>query len=99
MKVIEKKGRLTAISKQISPEDALGCSIDIYKFGADGARAFFEHCIDYIERQKEYKKWSEVALNDALSDVVFQSCPINGRWMEIDNHEDLKLAESLFESK
>lgn len=96
MKVIEKDGRLVAISKQITPEDALGCSIDVYKFGADGGKAFFNRCVDYIEDKKELKKWSEVALNDAFADAVFQACPLDGRWLEIDNHEDLAAAEALF---
>lgn len=96
MKVIEKDGRLVAISKQIMPEDALGCSIDVYKFGADGGKAFFDHCVEYIEDKKELKKWSEVALDDAFSDAVFQACPLDGRWLEIDNHEDLAAAEALF---
>lgn len=96
MKVIEKDGRIITISKQITPEEALGCSIDVYKFGADGGSAFYECCVDYIEKQKELKKWSEVALNDALADVVFQTCPLVGRWLEIDNREDLVAAEKLF---
>ena len=96
MKVIEKNGRITAISKQIKPEEALGCSIDVYKFGVDGGQAFFNHCKDYIELQMERKLWSEVALNDALNDVVFHACPLVGRWLEIDDHEDLAAAERLF---
>ena len=96
MKVVEKEGRLVAISKQISPEDALGCSIDVYKFGEDGGRAFLNRCIEYIENKKELKMWSEVALNEAFSDVYFYACPLNGRWLEIDNHEDLAAAETLF---
>ena len=96
MKVIEKDGRLVAISKQITPEEALGCSIDVYKFGADGGKAFFNRCVEYIEGKKELKKWSEVALNDAFADAVFQACPLDGRWLEIDNHEDLAAAEALF---
>lgn len=96
MKVIEKNGRLISISKQITPEEALGCSIDVYKFGSDGGKAFFDRCVEYIEGKKELKKWSEVALNDAFSDAVFQACPLDGRWLEIDNHEDLAAAEELF---
>lgn len=96
MKVIEKKGRLVAISKQVTPEEALGCSIDVYKFGTDGGKAFFNHCVEYIERKKERKMWSEVALNDAFSDAIFQACPLEGRWLEIDNHKDLAAAEALF---
>lgn len=96
MKVIEKDGRLVAISKQITPDEALGCSIDVYKFGTDGGRAFFDRCVEYIEEKKELKKWSEVALNDAFTDVIFQACPLKGRWLEIDNHDDLAAAEALF---
>lgn len=96
MKVMEKDGRIAAISKQIPPEDALGCSIDVYKFGADGGKAFFEKCVEYIKKNKELKLWSEVALNDALIDVRFEACPLVGRWLEIDNREDLAAAEALF---
>ena len=96
MKVVEKEGRLTAISKQIPSEDALGCSIDVYKFGAEGGNAFYDCCRAYIEEKRELKLWSEVALNDVLKSVVFEACPLVGRWLEIDNHEDLAAAEALF---
>ncbi len=96
MKVIEKDRRLVAISKKISPEEALGCSIDVYKFGKDGGKAFFDRCCEYIKEKKELKMWSEVALNDAFGDVLFHSCPLNGRWIEIDNHEDLEIAQRIF---
>lgn len=96
MKVIESDGRLTAISKKITPEEALGCSIDVYKFGTDGGKAFYECCAEYIEKKHELKLWSEVALNDAFADAIFQACPLSGRWFEIDNHEDLAKAEALF---
>ncbi len=96
MKVIEKDRRIVAISKQISEREALGCSIDVYKMGREGGTAFFKRCCEYIEGKKELKMWSEVALNDALSDAVFKACRLDGRWLEIDNHEDLSAAEKLF---
>lgn len=96
MKVIEKNGRLVEISKQITKEDALGSSIDVYKFDKVGSGAFLAKCIDYIENRKELKMWSEVALNDVLKEVTFKACPLVGRWFEIDNHEDLAAAEELF---
>lgn len=96
MKVVEKEGRLVAISKAITKEEALGCSIDVYKFAADGAKAFYDVCVEYIEKKKELKKWSEVALNDILDVVKFEACPLVGRWFEIDNHEDLAAASELF---
>ncbi len=96
MKVIERGGRLAEIAKTITKEDALGSSIDVYKFDENGASAFYEKCREYIEEKKELKKWSEVALNDILADVEFKACPLVGRWFEIDNHEDLAAAEKLF---
>lgn len=96
MKVVEVEGRLVKISKAITPEEALGASIDVYKFSKEGGRAFFAKCAEYIEEKKELKMWSEVALNDILSEVVFKSCPLKGRWLEIDNHDDLAAAEKLF---
>lgn len=96
MKVIEENGRIVAISKQIPQEEALGNSIDVYKFNAEGGNAFFAKAKEYIEDKKELKLWSEVALNDILKDVAFVACPLKGRWVEIDNHDDLALASSLF---
>ena len=97
MKVIEVDGHLVKISKNIPSEEALGVSIDVYKFSAEGANAFFKKCSEYIDVRKELKLWSEIALNDILSEVEFMACPLVGRWLEIDNHNDLALAQKLFE--
>lgn len=96
MKVTEKEGHLTAISKKIPMEKAYGTTIDVYRFSAAGGAAFFARCAEYIERRKERKLWSEVALNDVLNDVEFHACPLEGRWLEIDDHDDLAAAEKLF---
>ena len=98
MKVVKKNGQLISISKKITPEEALGSSIDVYKFSSAGGKAFFEACRRYIEDKEELKLWSEVALNDVLAEgaVSFQECPLEGRWLEIDNHEDLAAAVELF---
>ena len=98
MKVMERNGKLTAIAKTIPPEQALGCSIDVYKFSPAAADAFFAKCGEYIEANNDRKQWSEVALNDILPDADFYACPLDGRWMEIDNREDLIAAEKLFAS-
>lgn len=96
MKVVEENDRIVKISKQISKEDALGNSIDVYKFSKEAGALYFDTCKDYIERKHEMKLWSEVALNDILIKLKFGVCALNGRWVEIDNHEDLALAEKLF---
>lgn len=96
MKVVQKDGRIIQISKQIKEEDALGSSIDVYKFSIDGGQAFFNVCAKYINDKKELKLWSEIALNDILLDVKFVACPLEGNWVEIDNHDDLAEAEIKF---
>lgn len=96
MKIIEKDNRIVKISKEISKNDALGCSIDVYKFSKAGGKAFFSKCSEYINDKKIYNKWSEVALDDILQFVTFKACPLIGRWYEIDNHDDLHNAEVLF---
>lgn len=96
MKVIEKDHRLVEISKNVSQKDAFGTSIDVYKFSEEGSKAFFDKCNEYIIEKQELNKWSEVALNDILSEIYFSSCPLNGRWIEIDNINDLEYARGLF---
>ena len=96
MKVIEENGRLISISKQIDKEKALGCSIDVYKFSPKAGKAFFDKCSEYMDNKNELKLWSEVALNDILNEVNFVACPLKGRWVEIDNHDDLAIATNLF---
>lgn len=96
MKVTERGGRIVNISKEIPPEQALGCSIDVYKFGMDGGKAFRGMCESWIEDRGILNKWSEVALCDALDLVEFKACPLHGRWFEIDSLDDLAEAERLF---
>lgn len=96
MKVVEEDDRLVKISKTIPEKDAFGVSIDVYKFSTSAGKMFFDVCKAYIEEEKELKLWSEVALNEILKKTVFQACPLDGRWMEIDNHDDLQAAEDLF---
>ena len=96
MKVSERDGKLTAIAKTIPPAQALGCSVDVYKFSAEAADAFFAKCEEYIDVRNDRRQWSEVALNDILPHVDFQACPVSGRWFEIDNLDDLASARKLF---
>lgn len=95
MKVVEVDGKLVQISKDITFSKALGCSIDVYKFSKEAGYNFFKKCEEYIDNGV-LKKWSEVALNDILPTQNFKACPLNGRWLEIDNHADLAAAEELF---
>lgn len=97
MKVTCVDGRVTDISKAISEDNAYGVSIDVYKFSKEGSKVFYEKVKEIIEDKKEINQWTEVALNEVLKLVEFNPCPLEGRWMEIDNHEDLVKAESIFD--
>jgi len=96
MKIEFDGNSITSISKTISKDKAYGVSIDVYKFSPKGAKTFYNICCNYIESRNEKELWSEVALNDTLKEICFIPCDINGRWYEIDNFEDLNMAEELF---
>ncbi len=96
MKVVCIGDRITEISKAISENDAYGVSIDVYKFSKEGSKIFFDRIKEFIEDRNELNQWTEVALDEILEIVEFKPCPLKGRWMEIDNHDDLKRAESIF---
>ena len=97
MKVTQHRGQLNHIAKKILPEEALGTSIDVYKFSPEGGRVFFNCCREYIETKKERTLWSEVALDNAMQQIPFFACPLQGRWFEIDDLDDLNAAEKLFQ--
>ncbi|MCM3693207.1 sugar phosphate nucleotidyltransferase [Neobacillus niacini] len=99
MKVSSVDGKIVEISKKITQENAFGVSIDVYKFTSQGSNVFYEKIIDYIENKKDLNQWTEIALNDALKDIDFLTCPLVGNWMEIDNHDDLKRAERIFNDR
>ena len=50
--------------------------------------------INFLKKQE--KLWSEVAINDILEECCFVACPLNGRWYEIDTHDDLEKAIKTF---
>ena len=96
MKITVNDGVITHISKKITPEEAYATSIDVYKIGTEAGNNLFDMTVDIIERQKNKNSWTEVALDEIFSITEFNPYKIQGRWFEIDNHEDLAAAEELF---
>lgn len=96
MKIIVKDEMINHISKQVNKEDGYGTSIDVYKFGEEASKKLFEITNDYLFVKKDLNSWSEVAINDLLQVVKFKSLDTKCRWMEIDNHDDLSIAEKIF---
>lgn len=95
MKVsIRPDGSINKISKSISPEDAFGTSIDLYRFSESAAEELFR-CISRYLGRGDRKQWSEVAINDLVKETAVYPVDICGRdWVEIDNMTDLKEAET-----
>lgn len=95
---VNDKGDITHISKQISEADHFAVSIDVYKISEKTSKVLFNVIKDFIEVRKDENSWTEVALDSLFKSETFKPYIIDGRWFEIDNHEDLKAAETLFKS-
>lgn len=93
---INNYGRISHISKKITSEESYATSIDVYKIGAEAGKILFDKIIDFIENQENKNSWTEVALDQVLSKIDFYPYEIKGRWLEIDNYDDLAAAEKLF---
>lgn len=96
MKVQCRDGVITEIGKDVREMDAFGVSTDVYKFSQESSRLLFDKITDYIEVKGEKNHWTEVAINDVLAQMDFNPCPLVGRWIEIDDHEDLRIAQKIF---
>lgn len=95
---VNDKGDITHISKQISEADHFAVSIDVYKISEKTSKVLFNVIKDFIEVRKDENSWTEVALDSLFKSETFKPYIIEGKWFEIDNHEDLKAAETLFKS-
>ena len=94
---LDGKGVVNHIGKKIAEEEYYAVSIDVYKLNELAATALFEEVKKIIEIQGDRNSWTEVALDGIFDIVDFKPYVIEGRGFEIDNHEDLKRAEKLFE--
>lgn len=96
MKIIVNDGIVKCISKQISKDESYGTSIDVYKFGKNASEELFNIINQYLFVTGDLNSWSEVAINDILKVLEFKSLDTDSKWMEIDNHYDLAIAEKIF---
>lgn len=101
MKIVinSKEKNIEKISKQIEEKEAYGTTIDIYKLSKKSTTKFFDIVEFYIKEKKEINMWTEVAIQELLKQEKFYSKDIKLKWVEIDNFDDLKLAEKLFKEK
>jgi len=99
--VVSPEGCVTDISKTIQPGEAYGNSIDLYRFSALGSRGLFASIDDFVETQGRLKEWTEVGLQAMMRADAVSMRPFDIRqrsWVEIDNYDDLSLADRRFSS-
>ena len=96
MKITLDGDFINHISKRISEEDYYAVSIDVYRISAEDSLVLFNEVEYTIKCRKDENSWTEVALDNIFERTHFKPYIIEGRWFEIDNHEDLHKAEELF---
>jgi L-glutamine-phosphate cytidylyltransferase len=96
MKISLREGYVTEISKALPNLKGNYTSIDLYHFVKSDVDRLLE-IMQIYNKKCDLQKWNEVAINELVKVSPVKSCDFNGlRWMEIDNHIDLKCAEELF---
>ena len=96
---INEFGFVEDISKTISTQSSYGNSIDMYKFSSGASATLFEKLRDIIEIECNLNEWTELALQDLLQkgSLKMQPFDIEGKkWVEIDNYDDLAIADRIF---
>lgn len=100
MKVtINSSGYISDISKQISQQNSAGCSIDFYKFSSQDSKILVDKICHIIEKENNLNNWTEVAMQQLFqaNEIKCLPCDIAGlRWVEIDNYDDLAIADKIF---
>ena len=92
-----KDGAINNIAKTITEKDAYGVSIDLYKYSKKAVDCLFSIVKNFIEDKKELNHWTEVAFPELFKQIEVYPCDINnGKWVEVDNYDDLKMADKLF---
>lgn len=97
MKVTVSGDRIVNISKQIHANDAYGVSLDLYKFGSATFVSLKNIISRIIEKEKKINLWTELSFPELFTNsTVLPIDTKNLKWVEIDNKEDLLLADSIF---
>lgn len=89
-------GIIDSISKTIPIDRYYAVSIDVYKLNRIASSFLFDEIKNTVEVNRNENSWTEVALDSILKKISFYPYVIEGRWFEIDNHDDLSKAEKLF---
>lgn len=95
--VLQKDGSIINIAKTIAENDAAGVSVDLYKYSSKTVKRLFDIIRYYIEEKNDLKQWTEVAFPELFkTEKVYPFNINNKKWVEVDNNDDLALADKLF---
>jgi choline kinase len=90
--------QVIGMSKALEDSDHTFVSIDIYAFDCGNRDKIFQIASDIIN-SGELNSWTEVAIDllskDKSSNLKYLDMT-GKKWMEIDNHDDLRKAEEIF---
>lgn len=92
-------GYISDISKQIPQQESAGCSIDFYKFSSQDSKILVDKICHIIEEENNLNNWTEVAMQQLFqtNEIKCLPCDIAGLpWVEIDNYDDLAIADKIF---
>lgn len=95
VKIAMQGDKITAMSKQIPPDQAVAEAISPVKFSQAGGKAFLDFIGSFIEKG-ELNHWFFYMLGDFALKHRFAGIENPGfTWAEIDTPEDLELAQSI----
>lgn len=88
---------ITNIAKNIPQNQSYGISTDLYKFSHPATITLFDIIKDFIEIRKDLTQWSEVEFPLLFRKIAIYPHDIGQqKWVEVDNMEDLALADKIF---
>ena len=102
MKIAVEENIIRSISKKIPIEEAYGSSIDIYKILKKDIAVIIREMKSIIELRNDRTQWTEVMLDNLFQSGELIAHPFdieNKKWVEIDDFNDLSLAEMMFNLK
>jgi len=102
MKIVVENGFIRDISKTIPATESYGTSIDIYKISKKDLVTLKVYLQKFIEVERNLNAWTEVLLQKLFRERKILAKPLNiegYKWVEIDNYEDLDMAEQIFNKK
>ena len=95
----DTEGFLRGISKELTQSEALGVSIDLYKFSSRSSNHLFGIVEFIVDHLGDRSRWTEVAINELLEqpECGFEPLYVDGsNWIEIDDINDLQKADATF---